>query len=107
MNRYVIIVEFEVHPDTLPRFLELITANAESSLRDEPGCERFDVLIPGGTTDSISLYEIYRDRAAFDDHCRSPHFLSFEAAARALVRSKKVIELKLVDSAALAASPIV
>ena len=40
---YVITVEFEIDPDRLEAFLPLMTDNAASLVRDEPGCRQFDV----------------------------------------------------------------
>jgi len=92
MARYVITVDFNLHPGTLEPFLKLIKENAQKSLTDEPGCDRFDVLIEKGAPDHILLYEIYKDRAAFDVHLKSLHFAQFNAASQRYVRDKKVVE---------------
>ena len=104
MASYTIIVEFRIDAQDMPAFLELVTANAATSLRDEPGCARFDVLVPKGETDRVVLYEIYDDAAAFAEHCRSPHFHSFNLAASALVREKRVTEFALMAGPPLAAA---
>ena len=70
--------------------------NALASIRDEPGCRRFDVLEPAGQADVIVLYEIYDDRAAFDAHVRSPHFGKFQAETERFVAAKSVVEYELV-----------
>lgn len=96
MSGFVIIVDFRVKPGAQAAFRQLIDANATASVRDEPGCRRFDVVEPEGEPDRILLYEIYDDLAAFEDHCRTPHFLSFEAQSAPLVDDKKVIRAALV-----------
>ena len=60
------------------RFRRLINENARASVRDEPGCRQFDVVVPDGEPDSIFLYEIYDDAAAFDAHKKTPHFAQFD-----------------------------
>ena len=40
----------------------------------------------------VLLYEIYTDRAAFDAHLASPHFLAFDTATRDIVTKKTVGE---------------
>jgi quinol monooxygenase YgiN len=45
------------------------------------------------------LYEIYRDRPAFEDHIRTPHFAAFDSAVASLVASKSVSEYALVCEA--------
>jgi quinol monooxygenase YgiN len=92
MPRFVITVDFHVHTGALEPFLILIKDNAGKSLAEEPGCERFDVLIEKGAPDHVVLYEIYRNRAAFDFHLKSRHFLEFNAASQRYVKDKKVTE---------------
>ena len=46
--------------------LPLVCANAAASLKGEPECLRFDVLTPLAGGDEVLLYEVYRDRAAFE-----------------------------------------
>ena len=92
MPPYVITVDFYLHAGTLEPFLKLIKENAAKSLTEEPGCSRFDVLIEKGAPDHIVLYEIYRDRAAFELHLKSRHFAEFNAASQRYVTNKKVIE---------------
>ena len=92
MARYIITVDFHLHPGTLEPFLKLIKENAHKSLTDEPGCDRFDVLIEKGAPDHIVLYEIYTDRPAFDFHLKSKHFAEFNSASQRYVQEKKVVE---------------
>lgn len=93
---YVIMVDFRLHPGALARFRPLIDANARASVANEPGCRRFDVVEPVGEADRILLYEIYDDAAAFDAHCRTTHFLEFDAACSPLVAARSVIRGLLV-----------
>ena len=97
MTSYTILVEFTVREGTLPRFVELVRTNAAASLAGEPGCRRFEVFVPGDG-DRVILYEEYRDRSAFADHCRAPHFHAFDAAVASIVVAKRVTEL---DTAAI------
>ncbi len=95
MAKFTILVRFRIADGQMASFLPLMIENAEASRRDEPGCERFDVLQPAQAEDSILLYEIYRDRDAFDAHCVSPHFKRFDAATKAMVAEKEVTVLDL------------
>ena len=95
MSRFVITVDFHLHPGAMGEFLPLMTENADKSRDLEPGCERFDVLVPKDATDRVLLYEIYTDNAAFGDHLKAPHFLSFDSATKSLVKEKKVVHYVL------------
>lgn len=96
MTQFVIIVDFRLKPGARADFLRLINENARASCRDEPGCQRFDVLATQSDADRILLYEIYDDRAAFDAHIKTRHFASFNEASAALVADKKVTEFVMV-----------
>ena len=96
MSGYVIAVDFTLHPGKRAAFRKLIDENARASVRDEPGCRRFDVLEPKGQADHVFLYEIYNDRAAFEAHLKTPHFASFNRDSDALVMDKKIFEYALV-----------
>ncbi len=96
MADYVVIVDFRLKPDTHAAFRRLVDANAIASVRSEPGCRRFDVLEPKGESGRIVLYEIYSDRAAFDDHLKTEHFADFDAAAADLVAQRTVSQFDLV-----------
>jgi (4S)-4-hydroxy-5-phosphonooxypentane-2,3-dione isomerase len=93
MKRYVITVDFKLHPGSLAQFLPLMLDNAEKSRTLEPGCHRFDVLLPAGATDRVFLYEIYQDEAAFKTHLETAHFKEFDAATRSMLQDKTVGKL--------------
>ncbi|MBX6321000.1 MAG: antibiotic biosynthesis monooxygenase [Rhodospirillaceae bacterium] len=92
---FVIIVEFRLAPGAREELLRLIADNANASVREEPGCRRFDVLTPVGEPDRVVLYEIYDDRAAFEAHLRTSHFLRFNEASGPLIVDRKIVEHRL------------
>lgn len=96
MSGFVVIVDFRLKPGIQAEFRVLMDENARASVRDEPGCRRFDVVEPQGEPGRILLYEIYDDAAAFDAHCRTSHFEKFDAASAPLVETKLVIRGDLV-----------
>lgn len=81
-------VRFEVKPEAASAFLDLIRQNAQASVRDEPGCHRFDACVDPGRPQEVFLYELYDDRAAFEAHMTTPHFISFDSASAPLIVSK-------------------
>jgi autoinducer 2-degrading protein len=96
MNAYVITVDFTLKSGAMAAFRRLMDANARDSCAQEPGCLRFDVLVPKGQDDQIFLYEIYADRAAFEAHLKSAHFQTFNRESEALVLAKNIAEYSLV-----------
>lgn len=88
-SAYVIWVEFDIHPEHLAQFTALVRVNAAASLANEPGCRRFDVLQPTPASNTVALYEIYDDEAAFSAHLASPHFKVFAQAIQDFVRERR------------------
>lgn len=93
-DEFVIVVTFDLHPGAHAEFMPLMLRNAEKSRLTERGCRRFDVLEQIGVKDRIVLYEFYDSQADFDDHCLRPHFLSFDAETRPMVRAKSFIQYR-------------
>lgn len=98
---FAITVAFELVEGAFPEFHRLVAENAALSVKLEPDCLRFDVLTPADPAVSthVFLYEIYRDRAAFDLHLASDHFRQFDQRSRDLVVSKIVAAYAVAENA--------
>ena len=99
MSRFVITVAFDLHDGALHEFLPMIVENANRSRSVEPGCERFDVLVPKDSRNQVLLYEIYTDKAAFGEHLKAQHFLDFNSASARLIKAKRIVEYGLENDA--------
>ena len=85
---FSLVVQMEVRPGHREEFLAGMTANAEASVRDEPGCLRFDVSSVEGDENRFFLYELYTDAEAFAAHKRAPHFLAWRGIADRVLASQ-------------------
>ena len=94
MNRFVLIVEFDVKPESQQKFDELIAVNAQASVREEPGCRQFDVLHDLDKPNHVVLYEVYDSPEAFQAHMGMKHTQTFLAAAKPLVNKQTAYKLK-------------
>jgi autoinducer 2-degrading protein len=74
-------VSIKVKPDKREQFLAAIEDDSICSVRDEPGCLRFDVLQDRNDPDKYYFYEVYKDEAAFQAHTETPHLKRWRAAA--------------------------
>ena len=90
MTMFVVCVEFEIALPHLDEFLLAMRKNAHLSLRDEEGCQQFDICQDQQNPASIFLYEIYDDAAAFKRHKAAPHYHEFNAAIDGMVLKKTV-----------------
>lgn len=104
MSGYVIMVDFRLKPGSLKAFRALIDENAAMSCATEAGCRRFDVLEPREGGDRVILYEIYDDRAAFEEHIKTAHFHKFNTASMPLVAEKTVSDYNLVCEGSMVTS---
>jgi (4S)-4-hydroxy-5-phosphonooxypentane-2,3-dione isomerase len=78
---FSLVVQMTVRPGRREEFLAGMAANAEASVRDEPGCLRFDVCSVESDENRFLLYELYTDAAAFAAHKAAPHFAQWRAVA--------------------------
>ena len=77
---YVLVVTIDIKPEFKGAFITEILEDARGSVRNEPGCVRFDVIQDEKEPNRIYLYEVYSDRVAFDFHMTTPHFLKWKDA---------------------------
>jgi quinol monooxygenase YgiN len=78
---FSLMVQMEVRPGRREEFLAGMAANAEASVRDEPGCLRFDICSVGSDENRFVLYELYTDADAFAAHKAAPHFAQWRTIA--------------------------
>ena len=85
MNKFVLVVEFDVKPECLDEFNRLIDINAHASVANEAGCYQFDVVRGMEDPSKILLYEVYASEEAFKVHMGWAHTQTFLAAAKPLI----------------------
>ncbi len=93
MNKFVLLVEFDVDPSSLDAFMSLIDINARASVADEPGCYQFDVMQTLDDPNKIVLYEVYASEQAFQAHMGMAHTQTFLAAAKPMLRGQRVLRM--------------
>jgi quinol monooxygenase YgiN len=85
---YVVTVVFKVKAEAKDDFHKLVIQQAKNSLEKEEGCHRFDVCFDDRRPDTVFLYEVYDDSAAFDLHRETEYFKAFREAAEPLLESR-------------------
>ncbi len=89
---YSILLKTRLRPDSLEAFMDAMRVNAETSVREEPGCLAFDVLRDRRQADLVWLYEVYVDEAALDAHMQTAHYLASRPLVEPLILEQMVIE---------------
>ena len=77
---HILFVTIKMKPEHREQYMEEMLLNAKGAQEAEPGCLRFDVVQDAADPNTIHLYEVYRDEAAFRDHQAAPHFLRMREA---------------------------
>ena len=72
---HILFVTIKIKPEHRDAYMAEMLLNAKGAREDEPGCLRFDVVQDSEDANTIHLYEVYTDEAAFQVHTSAPHFL--------------------------------
>jgi autoinducer 2-degrading protein len=87
-------VEFQVKPESLDKFNQLIAVNAKASVADEPGCRQFDVMHNQDDPNHVVLYEVYDSPEAFKEHLGMKHTQVFLGQVKELITKQTAYKLK-------------
>ncbi len=75
-----IFVTIRIKEGYADEFTEASFGDAQGSVRDEPGCFRFDILANSEDPNLFHLYEVYADDAALDAHREAPHYKTWRSS---------------------------
>ena len=75
-------VRLKLKKDKIINGLKEIKINAESSVINETGCRRFDVIQDEEDPSRIALCEIFNDQSSVDNHFSQEYFKKFRDASR-------------------------
>ena len=69
-----IFVTIQIRDGFVDQFKEASFGDSQGSVRDEPGCFRFDILQNSEDLNRFHLYEVYEDELALEAHRDAPHY---------------------------------
>jgi quinol monooxygenase YgiN len=96
MDAFAIFVEVKLKPNCLEAYLPLIKYDAEHSLKDEPGCKLFHILLPKENSDTIvNLYGVYKSEMAFKTYQQTQHFSRYFRETDNLVEKRTIKRLNI------------
>ena len=87
---FVVCVEFEIEASQTDVFMAAVRTNAEQSFNQEEGCQQFDVCLDRQFPNSVFLYEVYDDEAAFETHKLTMHYGAFNQVTGGMVVNKSI-----------------
>lgn len=75
----------------MSEFLSVLKAHIGRTKASEPGCVQFDLLMPHQEVDTLHLYEVYADEAAFDLHNASQTLANYRAKSEPLLLERSIV----------------
>lgn len=88
MNEFVLIVNVQIKPDTVDKFMDMALANATATRSTEPGCRQFDVVVDPEDETKVTYYEVYDSADAFEAHQQTAHFKKYLETAVPLLDAR-------------------
>jgi (4S)-4-hydroxy-5-phosphonooxypentane-2,3-dione isomerase len=80
---YSLVVKIKLPPEYVDQYMKSIVENdAMGAVTNEPGCYRFDVMQDQEDPTTLYLYEVYKDKEAFDAHVQSSHMARHREATK-------------------------
>ena len=78
---YAIFVTIKIKPGCAEAFKAASLGDAQGSVRDEPGCVRFDMHQSNDDPNTFHLYEVYENQDAhLNAHRNAPHYIKWREA---------------------------
>ena len=90
-EQYVQVAEIEIDPVQLEAYRAAVQEQIEAAIRKEPGVLVLYAVAENDNPNHVRVFEIYRDRDAYESHLASDHFKKYKAATEKMVKSLKLV----------------
>lgn len=100
--RIVRLAEIEVVPGQIEAYSAILAEEIRASVPLEPGVVMLNAVRLRDAPNSVRILEVYADRAAYEAHLTTAHFLKYKAGTAAMVASFRLIDLDPVELASKA-----
>jgi quinol monooxygenase YgiN len=92
--KIVRIAELEIDPAQLDAYRALLAEEIEASVDREPGVLMLHAVAERERPERIRILEVYADRAAYEAHIKTPHFLKYKTGTADMVRSLTLVDVE-------------
>jgi len=86
---YINLVELDIVPAEIDKFMEAIKENGAAAVKKEPGCREFNVIVSEKDPHHVLLFEVYDNAAALEAHRATDHFKKYQAAVANMVAKRE------------------
>jgi quinol monooxygenase YgiN len=89
---YVRVAEIEIDPAQLEAYKTAVKEQVETALRLESGVLALYSVADKENPAHVTVFEIYADAAAYNEHLETAHFKNYQIATQNIVKSLKLRE---------------
>jgi quinol monooxygenase YgiN len=91
-GQYVQVAEIEIDPAQLDTYRAAVQEQIDAAIQKEPGVLVLYAVSEKDEPYRVKVFEIYRDRKAYEAHLESDHFRKYKAAVEKMVTSLKLMQ---------------
>lgn len=93
--------EIELEPTYLEEYKAILKEESAASVKLEPGVIAIFPMYQKENPTSVRILEMYADRAAYEQHLKTPHFQTYKTTTLKMVKSLKLVDMESIDAATL------
>jgi quinol monooxygenase YgiN len=91
-EQYVQVAEIEVDPVQLDAYRAAVQEQIDAAIRKEPGVLVLYAVSEKDNPTHVKVFEIYRDKSAYEAHLASGHFKKYKTTVDKMVKSLKLMQ---------------
>lgn len=91
------IAEIEIFPEYIEEYKTILKEEAAASLKIEPGVIVIFPIYQKENPAQVKIVEMYANRAAYESHLKTPHFLHYKTSTSKMVKSLKLVDMESID----------
>lgn len=91
------ISEIEILPEFLQEYSTILKEEASASVKLEPGVIAIFPMFQKESPTQIRIIEMYANKAAYQSHLKTPHFLHYKTSTLKMVKALKLVDMGSMD----------
>jgi quinol monooxygenase YgiN len=91
-SQMVRLAKLVIDPTQVDAYKAALQEEVEASVKLEPGVLTLYAVSEKDRPTHFTILEIYADRAAYEKHLKTPHFLKYKAGTEHMVKSLELVE---------------
>jgi quinol monooxygenase YgiN len=92
-GKIVRIAELEIDRALVGAYRALLAEEIEASVAKEPGVLMLHAVAEKERPERIRILEVYADRAAYEAHLKTPHFVKYKTGTAGMVKSLRLVDV--------------